>query len=151
MHKDLKDQMGKGFTEMMRGFTEIKVLLGVVPDETETQPPSKETYTLPIPENLVDAFERQAIAHGQTTPADSLALQQLVDGFLMWFPTSTVGFTPGRTVQDRIPPENQYLNLLKCGWILERIKTSEELEGPCAESHWPSFVSKLEDVSISCP
>lgn len=81
-------------------------------------------------------------------------LQLGADSFLAHFWKSTKCFQAGRFLSDRTPPPEQYLNLLKCVWILLRIEDSEafeEVSQPSSASQWPGYIKKLrENLSKEC-
>lgn len=68
------------------------------------------------------------------------------DAFITSLDQSTKCFRPGLTVRERIPPVDQYLNLLKCVFLLKKMKASHELKNASPQSHWPSYVKELEEV-----
>lgn len=80
---------------------------------------------------------------------ETFALEELSDAFVMNYNRSTIGFRSGMLVTDRIPPLEQYLNLLKCVWLFERIQSSPSLLNSDTNSHWPSYVRQLEEVSAA--
>lgn len=78
----------------------------------------------------------------------------MADAFIMSLDKSTRNFKPGLTVDERKPPRPQYLSLLKCLFLMKKMKESEELEAaraPPSLSHWPSYVKELEEVRCSYP
>lgn len=116
-------------------------------EQAEIQQRSRQTYTVPLPESYAEAFQREAAADRPDSSIGDFPLQDLADAFVTHFAISTVSFEPGQAVKDRIPDIPRYTNLLKCTWILGRMQSSAELQNANENSHWPSFVRKLEEVN----
>lgn len=83
-------------------------------------------------------------------PSGTPTLGDLSDVFLYSFYESTYRFQPGLDLQ-REPPNDQYISLLKCVWLMRRIRSSEELSNAVPDSHWPSYVNELDkQLSRQC-
>lgn len=83
-------------------------------------------------------------------PTGTPSLSDLSDAFLLSFYESTYKFQPGLDLQ-RKPPNDQYVNLLKCIWLMDKIRTSEELSNAVPDSHWPSYIKELDNqLSRQC-
>lgn len=124
----------------------------LVPDlerELEQQA-RREAHTLDMPPVVTQGLQR-AWENRPTDDPTPPSLQDMTDAFFVHFNKSTVNFSPlGILVENRIPPLELYMNLLKCIWIKQQILESPELkEATPGVSHWPSFVQELEDVSNS--
>lgn len=104
-----------------------------------------ETY-FPVPEDLSDRFRNALAAKDPELPRvpDGLPLKEGFDALVYNFARSTVDFkpSPGRG-QD--VPEEQYLNLVKSRWIIERLKESTCFLSLGPESLWAEYMRELED------
>lgn len=130
---------------------DVRRLIGVmVPDleQALAQQEERNCYLLDVPPRIADAFSRAAL-HGRPGFDAEFGLEEMADALVMHFRNSTTGFKSGLVVESRIPPLPQYVNLLKCIWLMDRIKHSNKLEEAYEGSHWPSYVLQLENVSIS--
>jgi hypothetical protein len=106
---------------------------------------------LDVPEPIAARFRQAALSdRPEYTDDTDFTLQDLADGFVLNYDKSTVHFRGGLLVSERIPPVDQYLNLLKCVWLHERIKDSPTLLNGGPDSHWPSYAKELEDVRSEC-
>lgn len=47
---------------------------------------------------------------------------------------------------NRTPPLPQYLELLKCQYLLQRIGDGDELDNVAETSHWRGYVTSLQEV-----
>lgn len=95
--------------------------------------------TIPtLAEQLFNCAYRSADA-----PSEPPSLGELSDVFLSSFFASTYKFHPGLELQRR-PSNDQYVNLLKCMWLMGKIRSSEELAHPAPDSHWPSYITELD-------
>jgi hypothetical protein len=108
-------------------------------------------YLLDVPEPIATRFRQAALSdRPEYNDDDEFSLQDLADAFVLNYDKSTVQFRGGFLVSDRIPPVDQYLNLLKCVWLHRRIKRSSALLNSSPDSHWPSYARELEDVRRKC-
>lgn len=139
MHRDLADRIDRVHEDVLR-------IRGVIIPDLQQELNQKETrapHTLQVPLNLEYAFESAFSAR------DFPSLSDLADIFVLFFYQSTVSFKPPTPLaRDKVPPYGQYVNLLKCVWLMQRIRASEELQPQMItlESHWPSYVEELEKV-----
>lgn len=127
-------------------------------DVTLKQQAAREIRLLQVPPELSERFRLAALVdHPYHDNVDAFRLQELSDAFVLNYRRSTIDFQGGFVVAARVPSLQEYLNLLKCVWLLKTMRSSREL--PTAQStspansqtnsHWPSYVSQLEDVSTS--
>ena len=106
-------------------------------------------YYLPMNRAVADAFERAAAVHPSKYGANGIyPLSELADALVYNYDKSSKLFKGGAMIQDRIPPFDQFLNLLKCVWLLEKVIQSPELASQAPTSHWPSYIKELRDVSV---
>lgn len=125
----------------------------IIPDLRQelAQQNAREPHSIEVPQGIADAFERAfstfSLEPGQTSPE----LKDLADVFVSFFRQSTIRFDQGLFARDRVPSDQQFINLLKCIWLMQRLRESTELQEAPADSHWPSYVTKLEDeLSEEC-
>lgn len=108
----------------------------------------RDIHMLDIPPRVSEAFRRAAMQEKLEYEDDmSLDLEEMADAFVLHYGNSTRDFVSGMLVENRVPRPEQYINLLKCVWLMQRIRESPKLKQPAPESHWPSYVKQLEDVS----
>lgn len=144
MHRDLAERI----TDMHH---DIRRLMGVlIPDLDEAldQRVQRSVVLLEVPVDLDEQFRFAALTgRPKYHVEDEFGLSELSDAFILNFHKSTINFQSGMLVEDRVPAIDQYLNLLKCVWILKRIQASPALRTANNDtSHWPSYTRQLEDV-----
>lgn len=133
---------------------DVRRLMGVlIPDleQALAQQNGRQVHTLSIPPHISDEFKRAAVADRPEFTADdtSFNLEEIADAFVLHYRCSTVDFQPGILLESRFPPLAQYINLLKCVWLMDHMRTCSRMIQPDPDSHWPSYVRQLEDVSAS--
>ncbi|KAJ4387445.1 aspartate transaminase aat1 [Gnomoniopsis smithogilvyi] len=103
-----------------------------------------------IPASAEQLFE--AAYQSFDGPTCQPSLSNLTDAFLSSFYASTYKFQPGLDLLlQRQPPNDQYVNLLKCIWLIGKIQSSEELANAVTDSHWPSYIKELDkQLSRQC-
>lgn len=144
MHEDLVDRITAVHYDVRR-------LIGVLTPDLEQalrQQAERRTFVLEIPIEISERFRIASVSERPEYGSDEgYELQELSDAFVLNYNKSTVTFSSGRLVTDRIPSIEQYLNLLKCVWLFRRIKDAPPLQERNPDSHWPSYIRQLEDVS----
>lgn len=105
-----------------------------------------------VPASAEQFFDAAYHLRSLNAPTGRPSLTDLTDAFLANFYESTYRFQPGPELMlHRQPPNDQYVNLLKCIWLMGKIRSSEELENSVTDSHWPSYVKELEkQLSEQC-
>ena len=145
MHQDLASRIDAVNHNLQR-------FMGVLVPDLETELSTRaqrQTFLLDVPPPLAERFTFAALAdRPDYAPDQSFDTWELSDAFMLQFERSTRTFNGGVRVADRIPPLDQYLNLLKCVWLFDRLRR-EVPESSSDDSHWPSYVKHLEDVSRS--
>jgi hypothetical protein len=144
-HQDLANRITAVHCDLHR-------LIGVlVPDlEQELKNQSeRQVFLLDVPHDVANRFRVVALADRPEYADDSsFRLEDLSDAFVFNYQNSTKNFErSGLPIADRTPPLEQYLSLMKCIWLFERMKKSVLATPTEPESHWPSFIRQLEDVS----
>lgn len=111
----------------------------------------RQVHTIPIPDELCVKLEEKFLQRPSSSreDGDPPPLRELADSFIRSFEQSTNNFKPGLTVDQKMPPTIEYISLLKCQFIMAKMKSSPELHNAPRLSHWPGYVDALEDVS--CP
>lgn len=145
MHADLANRITHLHYDLHR-------FMGVVVPDLETELSNRQQrqiYLLDVPQEFADRFRLAALTDRPEYDSDeSFKLGELSDAFILNFHRSTRSFQSGQRVADRIPSLEQYLNLLKCVWLFQRMR--RDVPGAVdvsSDSHWPSYVRQLEDVS----
>ena len=72
-------------------------------------------------------------------------LKEGFDALVFHFSKSTIEFNSRPELGQNIPEGPQYLNLLKCIWIMERLKSSSYLADAGTDSLWADYMRGLED------
>ena len=72
-------------------------------------------------------------------------LKEGFDALVFHFSKSTVEFNSRPELGQNIPEGSQYLNLLKCVWILEQLKSSSHFINAGTDSLWADYMRGLED------
>ncbi|OHF04642.1 hypothetical protein CORC01_00113 [Colletotrichum orchidophilum] len=141
VHQDLARRM-------MDLHLDLHRLIGVlVPDleQALAQQAQREPIQLEVPQNIDDGFQR-AWTTDRPDGALDPSLQEMADAFVIHYHKSTIGFTAGMLVENRVPELEQYINLLKCIWLMRRIRDLPEMtQSAMTLSHWPSYIQELED------
>ncbi|CAF9934762.1 MAG: hypothetical protein ALECFALPRED_006079 [Alectoria fallacina] len=104
-----------------------------------------ETY-FHIPEDLSDRFRNSLAAKDPelSRMRDGLPLKEGFNALVYNFDRSTVDFEPSRGRGQEVP-EEQYLNLVKSRWIIERLRESTYFSSLGPESLWVDYLRELED------
>ncbi|KAL0768621.1 hypothetical protein CaCOL14_009596 [Colletotrichum acutatum] len=141
IHEDLAGRMNAMHLDLCR-------FMGVlVPDMEQAlaQQVHRESFQFDVPPDIENGFLR-AWAADRPDDAFKPSLQEIADAFVIHYHKSTVGFTAGILVENRVPELGQYISLLKCVWLMRRIRRSNELaQQGRTLSHWPSYIQELED------
>ena len=72
-------------------------------------------------------------------------LKEGFDALVFHFSKSTIEFNSRPELGQNIPEGRQYLNLLKCIWIMERLKSSSYFANAGPDSLWADYMRSLED------
>lgn len=132
---------------------DIRLSMGVTVSNLEeelNQQAQRRTYLLEVPREISDRFRLAALTERPDfNTDDAIPVEELSDAFTFNYLRSTHDFQGGITVSECEPPLDKYLNLLKCIWILRKLKDSNCVQSADPDSHWPSYVGRLEDVSKS--
>ena len=75
---------------------------------------------------------------------DGLPLKEGFDALVYHFAKSTVNFIPSPGLGKDVP-EDQYLNLVKSRWIIDRLKESTHFRSLSEESIWADYMRELQD------
>jgi hypothetical protein len=105
---------------------------------------------LVVPLEIEGRFQASAErTYPQIRMPGEFPLQAGADAFMAHFRKSTRNFTAGMFTNERTPHPMEYLSLLKCVWIIQRILQSTELRDVPQSSQWPGYIHQLnEDLSI---
>lgn len=145
MHADVLVHIQEVRRDVQEVRREVLRLQGVVVPELQQGLDRQEAQTnlLPVPAAIRDRLEH---IYNTTTTRDA-SLSDLADAFVTHFYESTYPFQPmSRIARDRVPPDKAYLNLIKCIWLIEKLKESEEYQNIPEGSHWTSYLAELEKV-----
>ena len=98
-----------------------------------------------VPERLSDGFTKAlAGEHPEfSLERDGLPLKEGFDALVYHFARSTVTFKPNSGLGQEVP-EEQYLNLVKSKWIIDRLKQNSHFQSPNS-SLWAEYIRELED------
>jgi hypothetical protein len=110
----------------------------------------QDTAFVEVPEDIDAKFELASSVGHSELAANAWQPEEAVDAFVVHFHRSTAIFGEGILLTERTPPAEQFLNLLKCVWIMRRLKASTHLQQARPYSHWPSYIKQLDQVSLDC-
>ena len=118
---------------------------GVGQMRNASNPPFLDSVTLP--ENILNRF---TIAFNVDRPVcfeerSDWPLKEGFDALVFHFSKSTIEFNSRPELGQNIPEGPQYLNLLKCIWIMEQLKSSSYLAKAGTDSLWADYMRNLED------
>ncbi|KAK0627975.1 hypothetical protein B0T14DRAFT_146694 [Immersiella caudata] len=114
-------------------------------------PDEDQIYGVHIPEAIEAGLENLYWSHPRHPNANFLAppLRDIADAFVCCLEGSTKRFQPDDL--NREPPEDQYLNLLACQFLMTKMLESEEYHNSSQLSHWPSYIRDLQrKLSTQC-
>ena len=99
-----------------------------------------------VPEELSDRFQKALAADNldSSQARDGLPLKEGFDALVYHFARSTENFQPSSGLGQEVP-EEQYLNLIKAKWIIDRIKENDHLLSPGPKSLWTECIMELDD------
>lgn len=99
-----------------------------------------------VPDILSDRFKKALAAKDPELSRlrEGMPLKEGFDALVYHFARSTVDFKPSPGTGQDVPDE-QYLNLLKSRWIIERLKESTYFLSLGPESLWVEYMRELED------
>lgn len=147
MHWDLADRIQDVQVEIRTLQQYVRKIPGVTTPESLGETFQQDlTFTESSPSLTLSPTAEQFFDSaylGIDAPSGTPSLSDSSDAFLYSFYESTYRFRPGLDLH-REPPNDQYINLLKCTWLLQKIRSSEELSNAVPDSHWPSYINELE-------
>lgn len=138
-HEDIVDRIGHNHEDILAHLNRLE--FGSTSNLRQLEQAQVEA-PLQVPPELDQRFSSVCAASGNTT---RFSLHDLVEAFVIHFEESTIKFSPGTLRDQQIPDAMHFLNLMKCIWILSRIKSSHEYIGEQPNSLWHTFVQSLED------
>ena len=100
-----------------------------------------------LPDHILTRF---TIAFNENRPvcfekSSDWPLKEGFDALVFHFSKSTIEFNSRPELGQNIPEGPQYLNLLKCIWIMEHLKASSYLTNAGTDSLWADYMRGLED------
>ena len=119
------------------------------PELAEARRAERAVYSVRIPDALVGRLQGMLERCNSDGSDRSLTLQEMTDCFLIHFSRSTVQLQPVLDGSKTYPPLTHYVELLKCQLLMHRIKSVNELQNPLRMSHWPGYITALEEVGHS--
>ncbi|KAI5458245.1 hypothetical protein BGZ63DRAFT_60696 [Mariannaea sp. PMI_226] len=148
MHSDIADRITAVHNDLRR------VMGVIIPnlDQELNQRQQRTVCMIQVPSEISDRIRSAALNERPEYITDTdFQLEELSDAFVLNFDRATVNFRHGLEVTERTPPLDQYINLLKCVWVLQKIQILVQGQTMGQESHWPSFVCQLEqNLSSEC-
>lgn len=150
-HRDLSERLDA----VHQSILHIQGLL--IPDVSQAihEQEQRMEIVITIPDLIETKFLAAAArSHPEVRQPTQFPLKLGADAFIAHFEGSTRRFESGRFLTERTPSIDQYLNLLKCVWILRRLENSEALAGTSQvdnESQWPGYIGQLhENLYVEC-
>ena len=133
--------------QLSRQVADLRALLDWDPTQQRlvTRPHDHETY-FSVPKPLSDRFRKGMVSKDLelSQVRDDLPLKEGFDALVYHFAKSTVNFNPNAGLGQDVPAE-QYLNLVKSRWILERLEESTYFVALNPESLYRGYLRELED------
>ena len=132
---------------------DVAPLKGILTQDTAQLIPRKSSQyrngRVTVPLDLAKRFEKALAASrpDSVQARDQLPLREGFDALVFHFASSTVKIIPrsGLGLGQHIPRETEFVNLLKSGWIMEKLKSSDYLQSAGSESLWANCINELED------
>ena len=136
--------------ELQQVKKDVAALKGVlIPDTTQSiQPTSPKSHDgrFHVFPDLDKRFEKALASKPDSVQVeDHLPLKEGFDALVFHLASSTVKFKPSPGPGQNIPEETQFVNLLKSGWIMEKLKSSDYLQSVGSESLWADYIRELEN------
>ena len=99
-----------------------------------------------VPEELSDRFRKALAAKdlGKSQVRDCLPLKEGFEALVYHFARSTEDFKPSPGLRQQVP-EEQFLNLVKSRWIIDRLKENTHFLSSDPKSPWAECIMELED------
>lgn len=113
--------------------------------------PGNEMCEVELPDGIHSGLEELYSRHPGHMDGGFLdpPLRDMADAFVRSFELSTKIFNADET--NREPPEDQYLNLLTCQFLMTKMLNSDEYLASSENSHWPSYIQSLQkELSDEC-
>ena len=109
-------------------------------------------HSLPVPDAFEEAFQAQLDQRSSDSSDNVEPIAFWAEPLAVHLSNSTQSFRwGGFSIKDRTVRPEQYINLLKCLWILKRLESHPKLCNPAENSLWPSYISHLAaEVSKQC-
>ena len=136
--------------ELQQVKKDVAALKGVlIPDTAQSiHPTSPKSHDgrFPVHPDLAKRFERALTSKPDSVQVqDHLPLKEGFDALVFHLASSTVKFKPSPGPGQNVPEETQFVNLLKSGWIMERLKGSDYFQSAGSESLWADYIRELEN------
>ncbi|ERF73016.1 hypothetical protein EPUS_07110 [Endocarpon pusillum Z07020] len=145
IYADIQQRIILMHGDLVGRLNEIKgLLLGDVREETGTTRLPLSALPL-VPEYLSEKFKATAM---DTRPIEPFPLAEGIDAVAFYFEESTRKFRSFAPLM-LTPEPTQYLNLMKCVWIIEKIKSHPSFDLACKDILWKTYVHELESKIIS--
>ena len=135
--------------ELQQAKNDVAALKGLLISDTaqsiHTTSPNSHSGRYPVPPDVAKRFERALASKSDSLHVqDHLPLKEGFDALVSNLASSTVEFKPRPGPGQNIPAETQFVNLLKAGWIMEKLKGSDYLQSAGSESLWADYTRELE-------
>ena len=131
---------------------DVAHLTGIVTNGVDPTGSSNLSYldSITLPDNILTRF---TTAFNIKRPAcfeekSDWPLKEAFDALVFHFSKSTIEFNSRPELGQNIPEGPQYVNLLKCTWIMSQLKASSYFEDAGSESLWADYMRGLEDEII---
>lgn len=149
IHRDLADRIDAVHQSVLR----LEGLL--IPDVKQAMNEQERAVVIDviIPVDIENKFRTSAEkSYPEIRMTGKFPLKAGADVFVEHFEGSTKNFTAkGNFLDDRKPPPQQYLALLKSIWVMRCLIECDALRNAPRDSQWPGYVQQLnEDLSIEC-
>ncbi|KAL2140788.1 hypothetical protein VTI28DRAFT_3263 [Corynascus sepedonium] len=154
IHDDISRRIGEVGDQVRGVRDDLRELIGIlVPNLRDAldMRDHREIHSVEIPSDILTELDVEFKSHPSFAAGGYPSLRNMTDSFIMSFDQCTQHFAPGLTIEQKTPPVFEYISLLKCQFLMQRIRESSELANIAEGSHWPGYINALEEkLSAEC-
>ncbi|KAK4243531.1 hypothetical protein C7999DRAFT_36131 [Corynascus novoguineensis] len=99
----------------------------------------REIHLVEIPSDILAELDAEFKLYPSFAVGGYLSLRNMTDSFIMSFDQYIQHFAPGLTIEQKTPPVFEYISLLKCQFLIQKIRASLELANVPEEEPPPIF------------
>ncbi|KAK4243833.1 hypothetical protein C7999DRAFT_35814 [Corynascus novoguineensis] len=148
IHDDISKRIGEVGDQVRGVRDDLRELIGIlVPNLRDAldMDNHREIHSVEIPSDILTELDAEFKSHPSFAAGRYPSLRNMTDSFIMSFDQCTQNFAPGLTIEQKTPPVFEYISLLKCQFLMQRMRESSELANVVEGSHWPGYINALEE------